>query len=227
MIRTLFFLSLALLSLTGRGSDCESKLSKEEMRDLILETKESYFSEDSKYDLSSVKVKIEEFISSEYFLQTDASKFIFGGNKENNHVIQINKKLFQCPPSQRGLKAILAHELMHIYDYKTRTLLGLGWDFATDTAEYERHTDFRVLQMGLAQGLSEYRRWIYQRIKEQPRKRVLLGLEQDFRDGKRRPREKVKVLETEAQRQERIKKQLELKKKNYYTPQEILELFPY
>ncbi len=89
---------------------------------------------------------------------------------DRSYEVYANPRLFDDPPSQPAIVAILAHELGHIEDYTWMTaeeLVTFGlWYATSDTAAYERRTDERALRLGCAAGLLEYREWLYDHIPE-------------------------------------------------------------
>ena len=87
---------------------------------------------------------------------------------ERDYRVLYNPVLFEDPPSQPAVAAILAHELSHIRDYTemdSTELVEFGvWYASEDTAEYERATDESALWLGCADGLVQYREWLYSHI---------------------------------------------------------------
>lgn len=120
-------------------------------------------------ELLQTQIKIENFTSDAYFLQANLKvKTVFKKPNRRTYVVEVNQKLYDCPPSPEGLQAILVHELQHVSDYLKwnsaemmtfAAKYGMNKKFRT---RYERHTDERTLLKGFGPGLIEYRIWIYQ-----------------------------------------------------------------
>ena len=87
---------------------------------------------------------------------------------ERAYRVLYNPRLFDNGPSQPAIAAILAHELTHILDYtqmESSELVEFGiWYATSDVAEYERETDESALWLGCAEGLTDYRIWLYDNI---------------------------------------------------------------
>ncbi len=137
--------------------------------------------------LENINISLKEMDSNSYYLATGILDKL-NPPKERRYIIKINNKLFDCAPTERAMKAILAHELVHILDYiegSRFNLLSFGARYVISGAKIERATDYRVFQLGLAVGIKEYRQWVYQLLSP---------------------------------------KDLKVKRKRYYTPEEIDKL---
>ena len=167
----------------SHGYTCDQALTIHQLEQQVREVQNEYF-----LDLQSTTVKIILFKSDSYFLQaTPHTASLFNKKKNQVYNISVNEKLLDCPPSQIARQAILIHELQHVRDYQSNNSLKIGWNGLKYISQkfryaYERKTDEAVLRLGLHQGLSEYRKWVYQWLSPQ---------------------------------------QLEIKRKQYYTPEEI------
>lgn len=139
--------------------------------------------------LQHLEIRLEEFQESDFFFATDVDYVLFPF-RERRYVIQFNDQIFQDPPPRVALRAILAHELFHLKEYQTLTrwqLIKLGlrywWDLEF-RIRFERATDARAIEAGFADGLKEYRQWLYKRISPQAlesrRKTYLTPEEIDF-----------------------------------------------
>jgi Zn-dependent protease with chaperone function len=88
------------------------------------------------------------------------------------YVVELNRSLCADAPPPRALDAVLAHELSHLADYRGRSVaslvsLGLTYLLAPAGARvtaYERATDEAAVRAGYAEGLKEYRLWLYPRL---------------------------------------------------------------
>ncbi|MFT6817913.1 MAG: hypothetical protein ACJATT_001724 [Myxococcota bacterium] len=87
---------------------------------------------------------------------------------ERDYRVLYNPSLFEDGPTQPAIAAILAHEMTHILDYtemESSELVEFGiWYATSDTAEYERQTDESAMWLGCAEGLIDYRLWLYDNI---------------------------------------------------------------
>jgi hypothetical protein len=87
---------------------------------------------------------------------------------ERTYTLQYNPALFDDPPSQIAVGAILVHELRHVLDYTEMTSEELGafaaWYITEDVSAYERETDEYALEQGCGEGLTAYREWLYETI---------------------------------------------------------------
>ena len=77
--------------------------------------------------------------------------------------------VFKDWPGDAAVHAILVHELKHLEDFTHMTslqIIGLGKKYTgrqpnADVAKYDRATDLWTLSVGEADGLIEYRNWLY------------------------------------------------------------------
>jgi hypothetical protein len=116
--------------------------------------------------LRGINISLVSFKSDAYYLATGIKK-ILRKKRKRLYTIRINENLFECAPSDRAMKAILAHELVHIKDYVSRGVLGMlsfGLGYVVNPARIERKTDYETLEEGYVNGISEYREWIYPKL---------------------------------------------------------------
>ena len=157
--------ALMLISQTAWSQDrCSTSISKAEMRDLIEQIKNEHFP-----DLKDIDLQMKVLRSKAYFLQTFVKPTtIFRAPLKRTYGVQINEKVFECSPSHAAIKAILIHEIQHIQDYigmGTFKFETFGIKYALNRkfrTRYERATDLAALKLGQAEGLKEYREWVYQ-----------------------------------------------------------------
>lgn len=117
---------------------------------------------------SENRIQIREFESNDYFLKT----FFKLGHilkKKRIYFLDINTKIYTCAPEEKALEAILMHEIQHIKDYKDATSaglvkLGIKMLGKKSRSQYERSTDFSIMELGHAEGIKAYRNWIYQQL---------------------------------------------------------------
>lgn len=160
----LIILSL-VFSCSAMAQECSPSLSLEQFNQILLETKEAYFSE-----LANISIELKTFQSQAYFLEVaPVTKTLVSGSREGrSYRMRVNQKLLACPPLKGSLQAILVHELEHIRDFsgwstvklaKHAIRYSLSFKFRS---RYERSTDQKVLEKGLGPGLAGYRNWVYQ-----------------------------------------------------------------
>lgn len=143
---------------------CGTPITLEEFNQTLQQVRDRYF-----MDLAAIKLSVVSFSSSAYFLQAQPS---FGTMLREAHRrsyrLELNPRLLDCPPPEIGLESILVHELEHVRDYVSWTsprLMGRGLRYVLSghyRDRYERATDQKVLELGLGEGLAQYREWIYQ-----------------------------------------------------------------
>jgi hypothetical protein len=141
--------------------------------DLLLDQYQDLLDEEFFSSLRGTNISIVSFKSDAYYLATGIKK-IFKNKRNREYTIRINEALFDCAPTDRAMKAILAHELVHIKDYVrkgTLGMLGFGVGYLIAPAKKERSTDYRVLKEGYVNGISEYREWIYPKLSVRDLKR--------------------------------------------------------
>lgn len=121
------------------------------------------------------RIQYHSFHSDDYFVKTSFVSGYLKASEQRVYSIDTNPKLFHTflpvlpRPSLRAVQGILAHELMHLIDYEaasTTALLKVLKDEVFNPNDYERATDERAFERGYAQGISEYRKWLYGRLDE-------------------------------------------------------------
>jgi hypothetical protein len=160
-----------LVKFLEENSYCPHQTSTEEITMII----QKLIAENDDFSLlKDMDIQLRFYNDDQYFFKTFLKPLhIFFKSEKRTYFIDINEKVFQCSPSPVALEAILAHELYHIKDYaeyKTKNFFSLLWKMAGKKrrSQYERHTDLRTLNAHekYADGLIEYRKWIYQRLDE-------------------------------------------------------------
>ncbi len=119
-------------------------------------------------ELSGDDVVVKAFSSEEDFFK---ARFSFGRYltfRRLKIIIFVNPEVFRLNAPEAGLKSILAHELAHALYFKTRNrlkLLGLArMTCGNFAAGFERGADLTTISRGYADGLIEYRSWLYKNI---------------------------------------------------------------
>ena len=120
-------------------------------------------------ELDGASIEVVELDSETDYFQANLDISTVGESPlERAYRVLANPLLFDDPPSQPAVAAILAHELTHVRDYTeldSAELVEFGLWYATeDTAAYERETDEHALWLGCADGLIAYREWLYAHI---------------------------------------------------------------
>ncbi len=161
-----FFFTLLTLSFQAEGT-CRS-VSMDELTANIEQLKELYYP-----SLKHINLQVRNFKSKNYYLKTNINVgTLLNKPAKRLYYIEINPKMLECAPTEKAMDAILVHELKHIEDMvqmKTGALLGFLFNYGTNKkfiVDYERATDEKPLELGLAEGLKEYRNWIYSLLNE-------------------------------------------------------------
>ena len=88
------------------------------------------------------------------------------------YAVRVNTKVCADAPPPEAERAILAHELAHLDAYSRmgrRGLLALGWAYTfrpegEEVEAFEKAADDAVVKLGRAEGLAQYREWLYPRV---------------------------------------------------------------
>jgi len=118
-------------------------------------------------ELKGAHIRINPFRS-----QSDYFKARFGVPQyflpRMRYLVFVNPRVFELQAPEAGVRAIIAHELGHIFYLRERNrlrLLGLVRMTSTRfTAEFERWADLKAISLGYGEGLKEYRRWLYKNV---------------------------------------------------------------
>ena len=119
-------------------------------------------------ELAAKDIRVDQFTSdSDYFqARFSLSRFIFGCRMR--YVIRVNSGATLLSAPEGARRAIVAHELAHLAYYAKGNrlhLLGL-WRFARKgyRERFEKRADLEALRRGYAEGLKQYRIWLYGHI---------------------------------------------------------------
>lgn len=182
-------LALSLFTTPAKASDkaeCGDRLTLFELTKMVNYTRSTYFKQ-----ISANNIQLESFNSSEVYFQTQpVIKSLIGNTFFRKYKLQYNPKVFSCPPSRKAIQAILVHEFEHINDYfksSVKELINFGIKYAllpNYKAKYERATDVKACKKGFAQGLIEYREWIYTQLtpKQLKKKQEIYLTPEELRD---------------------------------------------
>ncbi len=152
---------LVLLSLISMTTNAESL--RQRVDSALMATRTCSFPE-----LSSVNIELRESHSEEYLFETDIVRSsLWMSGRPRIYLLYLSSRFDASTLSAQALEAILAHELQHVLDYERWSLVRLAFFYARYSwnadyrHNYERETDRRVLARGYADGLIEYREWLY------------------------------------------------------------------
>lgn len=119
-------------------------------------------------ELKDAKIRIKKFDSKADYFQSQFSLTRFLTCQKMRYNLYVNPEVFNKNAPEEAIRAILAHELAHVFYYSERNrfeLLGLvslinkGF-----TAKFERRADLEAIERGYGEGLIKYREWLYQNI---------------------------------------------------------------
>lgn len=160
------FVFLFLLTFNAFAHECLPPITRSDFAQIVNHTKETYFP-----DLHHLNISIKEFKSDAYFLQAQPDlKTVMKKASLRRYFVEVNPKIFACPPTHDALEAILIHEFEHIRDYNVRSsveigILGAKYGLSKKyRTKYERQTDEKALYQGFGPGLIQYRLWIYAQL---------------------------------------------------------------
>jgi len=85
-----------------------------------------------------------------------------------HYVIRVNSAAALLAAPEEGKRAIIAHELAHVAYYANGNRLRLFGLIRLGSKgfreRFEKRADIEALQHGYAQGLKQYRIWLYQHV---------------------------------------------------------------
>lgn len=118
--------------------------------------------------LTNTDIRLRTFGSHADYFQARFSILHFFFAKRMQYVIRVNDGPgIRTAPADAD-RAILAHELAHVQYYASGNrihLLGLiRFSCARYRRNFERQADLEAIQLGYAQGLKNYRLWLYQHV---------------------------------------------------------------
>jgi hypothetical protein len=119
-------------------------------------------------EINLTKIKIKTFQSDKNFFKARFSYTRFLTFQKMRYIVYVNPKVFKLFAPENGIRAILAHELAHIFYYTEKNrfeLLGLiSLVSGKFTTKFERKADLEAIKRGYGKGLIEYREWLYKNI---------------------------------------------------------------
>jgi len=130
---------------------------------LVREVRSSSFPE-----LHDRDVHARQFAGSSDYFQARFNIWRFFTAKRMQYVIRVNSTAALLTAPEEGKRAIIAHELAHVAYYAKGNrlrLFGLVRLASRRFRErFEKRADIEALQRGYAQGLKQYRIWLYQHV---------------------------------------------------------------
>ena len=123
-------------------------------------------------DLKGVDIQysaVTESVDTVFFETYVKATTIFLPAKYRTYHLLANNKLAERAPSEDAVRAIIAHELIHIQDFMKKSTFGLvalkdNYEDDAFKRSFERSTDERTLKLGYGSGLKEFREWLYNEI---------------------------------------------------------------
>jgi hypothetical protein len=119
-------------------------------------------------ELKNADIQLQVFHSESDYFRTSFSFGHFLGAKKMRYLIKVNPRIFELNAPEEAVRAIIAHELGHAFDFHSKKricLLGLvRLSSKGYTAGFERQTDLQAISRGYGDGLKAYRVWLYQNI---------------------------------------------------------------
>jgi hypothetical protein len=119
-------------------------------------------------ELAKVDIKVKAFTDDADYFRTlfSFNRFLLG--RKMRYFVRVNPRLFAQAAPEAGIRAIIAHELGHVFDFQRKNrvkLLGLVRLVSKNyTARFERRTDLQAISRGYGDGLKAYRTWLYQNV---------------------------------------------------------------
>jgi hypothetical protein len=119
-------------------------------------------------ELKDADIQVQTFHSASDYFRTSFSFGRFLSAKKMRYLIKVNPRVFELNAPEEGVRAIVAHEIGHAFDFHSKKricLLGLvRLSSKGYTATFERWTDLQAISRGYSEGLKAYRVWLYQNI---------------------------------------------------------------
>jgi hypothetical protein len=119
-------------------------------------------------EITRVRMKLGTFHSRNDFFRIRFSILRFLLPVPMQYSVQVNPDFFTKQPPAEGMCAILAHELAHVVSLsqgnRLRRLGLVKLISGSYTAAFERKTDLEAIHRGYADGLKQYRAWVYLNI---------------------------------------------------------------
>ena len=113
-------------------------------------------------------IRVQEFESRSDYFQARFSVLRFLTGRRMHYAIRVNSATALLVVPEEGKRAIIAHELAHVAYYAEGNrlrLFGLTRLASKGFRErFEKRADLDALRRGYAQGLKQYRVWLYEHV---------------------------------------------------------------
>src|SRR5262249_6391440 len=147
---------------------------------MVREVRSSSFPE-----LRNRDIRVRQFDSSADYFQARFSPWRFFTVRRMQYVIRVNSAVALSAAPEDGRRAIIAPQLAHVAYYAKGNRLRLFGLIRLGSKgfreKFEKSADLETLRRGHAQGLKQYRVWLYQNVTSrvlQEKKRNYLGPEE-------------------------------------------------
>lgn len=123
--------------------------------------------EESFPELADKSFELEFFKSRDVFFHSEPDVgSVLNPFRPTSYQLGVNRAVYSKELPSKAAKAIMAHELSHTLEYVNRGVLGMldafvGRFYMPHLIHNERQTDMEAISRGFADGLSDYREWIY------------------------------------------------------------------
>jgi hypothetical protein len=130
---------------------------------LVRDVRTSSFPELAKED-----IRVRQFASESDYFQARFSIWRFILGRRMRYVIRVNSGATLLTAPEEGRRAIVAHELAHLAYYghgnRVHLLSLLRYPSRGFRERFEKGADIEAVRRGYAQGLRQYRIWLYGRV---------------------------------------------------------------
>ena len=119
-------------------------------------------------ELAHVDIQVRPFKSDGDYFRTRFSLSRYPSLRKMRFYIEVNPRVFERGAPEAGVRAIMAHELEHVFYLSRRKRIGLlslaRLASGNYTIRFERSADLGAIARGYGAGLSQYRAWLYKNV---------------------------------------------------------------
>jgi hypothetical protein len=119
-------------------------------------------------ELLKKDIRVKQFVSPSDYFQARFSIVRLITGRRMQYVIHVNSAVALASAPDEGNRAIIAHELAHVAYYARGNRLRLFGLIQLASGRFREHfeksADMEALRRGYAQGLKQYRLWLYQHV---------------------------------------------------------------
>ena len=119
-------------------------------------------------ELAKKEIKLRTFHSKSDYFKTGFSLWRFFLFQRMRYYVNVNPEVFARNAPDRGVCAILGHEMAHVADLshgnRIRLLRLVQLLSSSYTVRFERRADLEAIRRGFGPGLIVYRSWVYRNI---------------------------------------------------------------